>query len=98
MTHYEKNINDCYILKKTLVTQIKSLFPNSEILKNEKQEHPADKSGRSFVNIHHFILDSGAKANVKCSDWHDSMQYVDKLTVGITSKELRYFINKEAYD
>ena len=96
MTEYEENIKDCYILKKTLITQIKSLFPNSEVLKYKK-EHEADKSGKSFVDVHNFILDSGAKSYVKCSDWSDTMPYVDKLTVGITSKELRYFINNEAY-
>ena len=97
MIEYEENIKDCYILKKTLITQIKSLFPNSEVLKYRK-EHEADKSGKSFVDVHNFILDSGAKSFVKCSDWSDTMPYVDKLTVGINSKELRYFINNEAYD
>ena len=97
MTDYKENINDCYILKKTLITQIKSLFPNSEVLKDKKQKHAADKSGKSFIDTHDFILDSGAKSHVSCSDWHDTMPWVDKLTVSIISKELRFFINNEAY-
>ena len=72
----------------------------AENSKGEKDtfKHFDDKSGKSIVDVYNFILDSGAKTLVKCSDWSDTMPYVDKLTVGMQSKELRYFINNEAYD
>ena len=96
MILYKNNIEDCYDLKKTLVQEIKSLFPNS-VDKNYKQKHSFDKTGKSIVERHDFKLESGGLVIVKCSDWSEEMHPADKLTVGIISKQLQDFLNNEAY-
>jgi hypothetical protein len=94
---YENNIEDCYDLKKTLVKEIKSLFPKS-VDKKYKRKHPFDKTGKSFVEAHNFMLESGGTVQVKCSDWSEEMHSGDKLTVGIVSEQLIDFLNNEAYN
>ena len=96
MILYENNIEDCYDLKNTLVQKIKSLFPNS-VDNNYKKKHELDKTGKSIVERHDFMLESGGLVLVKCSDWSEEMHSADKLTVGILSKQLLDFIENEAY-
>ena len=96
MILYENNIEDCYDLKNTLVQKIKSLFPNS-VDNNYKKKHELDKTGKSVVERHDFMLESGGLVLVKCSDWSEEMHSADKLTVGILSKQLLDFIENEAY-
>jgi len=96
MILYENNIEDCYDLKNTLVQKIKSLFPNS-VDNNYKKKHELDKTGKSVVERHDFMLESGGLVLVKCSDWSEEMHSADKLTVGILSKQLLDFIQNEAY-
>ena len=93
---YKNNIEDCYEFKNTLVKEIKSLFPTSENY-NYKKKHNADKTGKSIVDRHDFYFDSGGLVLVKCSDWSEEMHSADKLTVGILTKQLRDFIQNEAY-
>ena len=96
LTLYENNIEDCFKLKNTLVEEMKSLFPTSENY-NYKKKHDADKTGKSVVDRHDFILESGGLVLVKCSDWSEEMHSGDKLTVGILSQELLDFVQNEAY-
>ena len=96
MIGYKNNIEDCYDLKKTLVQEIKSLFPNS-VDRNYKNKHSFDKTGKSIVERHDFTLESGGIALVKCNDWSEKMPYGDKLSVGIMSKQLSDFLRNEAY-
>ena len=96
MIMYENNIEDCYDLKKTLVQEIKSLFPNS-VDNNYKQKHMFDKTGKSIVERHEFEIESGGRVIVKCTDWSEEMYPADKLSVGIVSKQLVDFLINEAY-
>ena len=60
-------------------------------------KNAAQKTGKSIVDRHDFYFDSGGLVLVKCSDWSEEMHSADKLTVGILTKQLRDFIQNEAY-
>ena len=95
---YENNIEDCYKKKDEIVEEISSLFKNAKKRTVNGQKHDYDKSGMSKVSYVTFILESGGEIDVACTDWSDEMEFIDKLIVGLETKEFRSFMENEAYD
>ncbi len=91
---YPKKIDDCNKKKDSIVSSISSLLET--IKKRDKNEkHNLDKSGKSFVYQTIFDFPSGDTFAVECYDWEGELenQYMDKLVVAISSKEILDFVN-----
>ena len=93
---YENNIKDCYKKKDEIVEELSSLFKNAKRRTVNGHKHDYDKSGKSKVSYVSFILESG-EIDVACMDWSDEMEFGDRLTVGLETKEFRNFMENEAY-
>jgi len=93
---YANNIDACNEKKDSIVNQITSLLTN--IKKRDKNEkHNLDKSGKSFVFQTIFDFPNGSSFAIECYDWEGELEkeYMDKLVVAISSKEIIDFINNE---
>jgi len=93
---YKDNINECYELKNKIVSELDVIFKNSE-KENYNSSHAADISGKSKTNNTQYDFKSGGHSRVTCTDWSDQMDYVDKLTVSVVTKEFENWIENEAY-
>jgi len=93
---YENNINECYKLKKKIVSELDVIFKNSE-KDNYNSNHAADISGKSKTDNTQYDFISGGHSRVTCTDWSDQMDYIDKLTVSVVTKEFENWIENEAY-
>ena len=81
--------------------QIKSILPNNS---SRNYSNDYGKSyGNSIAYVDHFDTNDGGMIRVWCSVWDVNNQIVknnlwkNTLDIGISSKELRYFIDNEAY-
>ena len=93
---YKKNIQECYKLKKIIVAELDTIFKNSQ-KEDYKTDHVADKSGQSKTDNTQYTFKLGGHSRVTCTDWSDNMNYVDKLTVSVVTKEFENWIENEAY-
>jgi len=96
MIIFENNIQECYKLKKEITSEFDKTIKN---VKKEswKKKHVADKSGKSKTDNTQYTYKSGGHTRVVCSDWSEEMNYKDKLSVSIVTKEFVYWIQNEAY-
>ncbi len=94
---YENNISDCYNKKKEIEEEFKTLFKKAKISRQDKDSHPADKSGKSIVASTYFDLISGDYVSIECYDWTKEMGYWDNLRIGIISKTFGDWLTYEAY-
>jgi hypothetical protein len=93
---YENNIEDCYKKQKEIILVLDHLFKNATTTQ-WKSPHEGDISGKSIDKAKHYKLQNGDSLRVSCTDWSDKMKFIDKLKVGMYSKEQMYWINNEAY-
>jgi len=96
MIIFENNIQECYKLKKEIISELDKTIKNAE-KKSWKKKHAADKSGKSKTDNTQYTYKSGGHTRVTCNDWSEEMSYVDKLSVSIVTKEFVYWIENEAY-
>ena len=92
--YYFDNIKDCYPKKNEITNEIRELFVNTKEV-NGKAKHHLDKSGKSKVDQTLFIFDSGDSVWIECYDWSEKMEYGDKLSLSIRTKELMDFIEND---
>ena len=64
-------------------------------LRDKNEKHNLDKSGKSFVYQTIFDFPNGYSLVVECYDWEGKLEkeYMDKLVVGISSKEFIDFVD-----
>ncbi len=94
MIAYENNIDACNEKKRTIVNDIVGLLSNTK-KRDQDSKHFADKSGKSFVFQTIFDFPNGYSLVVECYDWEGELEkeYMDKLVVGISSKEFIDFVD-----
>ena len=93
--HYKNNIKDCYKKMDEIVEELTGFF--KDVKKSDKKtvDHAYDKSGKSKITFVDFIFKSGDSITVECVDWSKELSYTDKLSVGLTTKKLKDWLNKD---
>ena len=94
---YPNKISDCYKKQDQIISILDDLFNNAKTT-NWKSSHEGDISGESIDKAKQYDLQNGDVLRVSCTDWSDKMSFIDKLKVGMYSKEQIQWINTEAYD
>tara|TARA_B100001057_G_scaffold291661_1_gene291759 strand:- start:2711 stop:3304 length:594 start_codon:yes stop_codon:yes gene_type:complete len=99
---FPKDISKC-LKKKDEVTKIfKDLLVNTEFIDRGTYEHDADPTGNSKQTAVDFEFRDSAYIRLVCHDWSDKLTkengWIDEFKVYLTSKELNFFINNEAYE
>ena len=101
---FKDNINDCEVLRKQIVNELKYLFSNPSIEENIGEISDGDPSGKSKVNISRFYLNKDLNREdiqISCYDWAEGFKFedgslaVDKLTVSIVTQEFLDFLKNE---
>ena len=88
-----ENIQDCYPKKKEIYNDIVKLFPNIKVV-NENITHNLNKDSKVDQSV--WTFDDGYLV-LECYDWSVDMPYGDKLSLSMTSNDLDYWLNNEAY-
>ena len=94
-----KNIDDCYKMKNTIVAELSDMFKDAEKTDYGTYAHPTDETGESKVTAVFFDFKSGDEVSVVCYNWSRILKKVniDHLGVQINSKEFAYWLNNKAY-
>ena len=94
-----KNINDCYKKKDSIVAELSSLFIDAKKIDYGTYAHPTDKTGESKISSVYFEFKSGDEVSVVCYNWSKELDkvYRDHLAVSLNSEEYSYWINNKAY-
>ena len=99
---YPNNISKCYQDMDSIISEIKLMFVNPEIINVGTSKHSIDKTGKSTTRIIFIDLSSSATVEsaivVECTDWSKEMSHIDQLTISIDSKEFDNWINNVAYN
>ena len=98
---YKDNISDCYNQKDKIVKELKSIFPNAKI-RNNKNEHKADPTGKSLTDTTYFYFDTSwgrdkGNIGVACYDWSIESGKYDNLKVFIDSGEFKTWLDDKAW-
>ena len=97
--YFKNNIKACKKKRKEIVNEIKDMFKDAKITK-EEVKHSYDKSGKTTVTRTYFLFKSNDYVDVYCNDWSPEMfkkhRWVEDLGVSIGSSEYRTFLF-EAY-
>ena len=97
---FENNIEECYLLREKIVSQVKELFQNASI-ESEKTSHDGDPTGESMITYSRFYINDDSKyedLQIGCTDWSENHKFAngvtptDKLTVTITTDEYFEFL------
>ena len=94
---YKNNIEDCYKKMDEIVEELSSVFKDAYKNETKTSIHPWDKSGKSKYTDAQFILQSGDGVRVVCYDWGAKIKMFDTLNVDMSTKEIIYFLDNEAY-
>ena len=94
---YKNNIEDCYKKMDEIVEELSSIFKDAYKNETKTRIHPADKSGKSKFTDAQFILQSGDGVRVVCYDWGAKTKVLDTLNVDMSTKEIIYFLDNEAF-
>ena len=81
-----KNIEDCYIEKKKLESELSFSFSNVEKYEQEKEKHKDDLTGKSTYTSTFFTFSSGGRASVTCYNWSKQSNNQITIAVSIQSK------------
>tara|TARA_B110000285_G_C14923436_1_gene513746 strand:- start:306 stop:899 length:594 start_codon:yes stop_codon:yes gene_type:complete len=94
---YKKGIDmkNCDVIKKDVMNDVEQMFKIKKV-NDDKENHPADKSGKSKTNAAHMYFEGG-KIGVSCLDWHIDMTYWDNFSVAILNEEFSSWLNNEAF-
>ena len=95
----KKKISKCLSLRKKIELDISKVFINSKIVKNEKEKHGYDKTGKSFTYGTWYFLEDGSTANIICYDWSKKIEksISDKIMISMQSSEFSSYLKNEAY-
>ena len=91
--YFYENIQDCYPKKKEIYNDIIKLFPNIKV-DNRNVTHSLNKDSKVDQSIWTF---ADGHLVLECYDWSADMPYGDKLSLAITSNDLSYWLENEAY-
>ena len=84
------NINECNLKRKSIRKELSILFKGAATNFDDKNIHPSDITGKSYIISDAFFLNSGS-ASVKCFKWSDEITekygWADNLRVGVKLKE-----------
>ena len=98
---FEKNVNECLIIKKEIEVDLNLIFKNSKIEKHGERKLPYDTTGKSKqLSQTQYTINNGLVA-IECTDFSDNMTsqmgYTDNLKIATYSKEYENFVRNEAY-
>ena len=92
-------IKSCNIKKAEIIDEINSVFENAR-KKSYDYKYTKLGDGKSVAEITDFILDDGSAVRVYCTDFDKATEkdnYVDMLSVDITSKLIMDWLINEAH-
>ena len=99
--HFENDLTGCLNKKKEIVEQISSAFSNA-VENSYTHKYTTIDDGKSFSKVTDLDFEDGSAIRVYCNSWtketEEKRNFMDMLTVSITTKEYLDWINYEAYD
>ena len=97
--HFADDIKSCNIKKAEIIDELNSVFENAR-KKSYDYKYTKLGDGKSVAEITDFILDDGSAVRVYCTDFDKATEkdnYVDMLSVDITSKLIMDWLINEAH-
>ena len=86
--YYENNIDECYGLQKTIVSEMEKIFPNIEKTDRGKVKLTAFPNGNSYRKLNSFFFEEGGHVQVGCYDYSiKDTSSTDRLSVVIFSQQ-----------
>ncbi len=94
---FSKNVDDCYLLKDKIVSEVSVLFSDVKIYDGDKRLHEADKTGKSYTTDYELYFKDNSYISISCYDLSEDWTTDDHLRIIATSKEIYNFLSYDAY-
>ena len=91
---YDEKISDCYLKQKDIINELSLLFKDSKHHDSGRQTYTAVDNESTYDRYDLIVGD--ASVDITCYNWSNSSGYRDHLSIGINTKEFRYWLNNEA--
>ena len=91
MINYIEDFDSCMVKRDEIIKDLSKMFPYIEKLEYSKV-HRADPSGNSFLEAVYFDFDSGARIELQCDNFEETIRvkknWQEGLNISIVSKEI----------
>ena len=95
--YFRNNIDDCYPLKDSIVSDLSDLFKDVRIFEGEKRKHAGDETGKSYTTDYQISFKDNSYISISCYDWSDDLNLTDSLKIFVNSKEIYNFLLNDAF-
>ena len=83
MKNYFNDFDSCIQKRDEVAEELSNMFPNTQKIERENSTHPIDPSGNSIVNHRYFVFDSGAKVQMTCIDFEETLRLKNNWSEGL---------------
>ena len=95
--YYKEDFENCLKKKIQILDDIKDVIGSYEKIEDDKYKRKIDKSGKSYDESTTIYYKSGDNIRLICTNWAESMNLTDRLTIAINTKEFFDWMVNEAY-
>ena len=94
---FRNNFDKCKTKKTQILKEIKSVIGEFEKEEDNRYKRSIDKSGNSYDESTTIFFKNGDNIRAICTNWSESVNYGDRLTIAINTEEFFNWMINEAY-
>jgi hypothetical protein len=94
---FRNNFNKCKTKKNQILKEIKNVIGEFEKEEDDRYERSLDKSGNSYDESTTIYFKNGDNIRVICTNWSETMDNGDRLTIAINTEEFFNWLLNKAY-
>ena len=94
---FRNNFNKCKTKKNQILKEIKNVIGEFEKEEDDRYERSLDKSGNSYDESTTIYFKNGDNIRVICTNWSETMDNGDRLTIAINTEEFFDWLLNKAY-
>ena len=95
--YYKEDFENCLKKKIQILDDIKDVIGSYEKIEDDTYKRKIDKSGKSYDESTTIYYKNGDNIRLICTNWAESMNITDRLTIAINTKEFFDWMVNEAY-
>jgi len=94
---FRNNFNKCKAKKNQILKEIKNVIGEFEKEEDDRYKRSLDKSGNSYDESTTIYFKNGDNIRVICTNWSETMDNGDRLTIAINTEEFFDWLLNKAY-
>ena len=94
--YFRNNIKGCLKQMDEVIKDVSNSFPNLKKTKKRERKHRGDPSGKTIITEIYFRFNTGDVIVIQCTDYSKELNYIDQLSIGMSSAKYYDWMHEEA--